>query len=179
MFNSRRPKRVPRDAWKELKSTWELHHFTPGPLNNCKLWKMQRYGVRRGVVILTCKNWLGKTKELIIIVIRSLYRRPDLFNFDDLETSSTRARLEGSFKMAEKYFGVPRYLDSSGEWWDGRKLTEWGKGKMLLISWNWTYCLGKKLEYLSFLLVMRSSSRKYKHWEWTSNQTYILHALLL
>ncbi|XP_044178177.1 utrophin-like isoform X1 [Acropora millepora] len=39
--------------------------------------------------------------------------RPDLFNFDDLETTSTHARLESSFKMAEKYFGVPRYLDSS------------------------------------------------------------------
>lgn len=39
--------------------------------------------------------------------------RPDLFNFDDLETTSTHVRLESSFKMAEKYFGVPRYLDSS------------------------------------------------------------------
>ena len=49
------------------------------------------------------------------MIILSLYRRPDLFNFDDLETTSTHARLESSFKMAEKYFGVPRYLDSSGE----------------------------------------------------------------
>jgi len=49
------------------------------------------------------------------MIILSLSRRPDLFNFDDLETTSTHARLESSFKMAEKYFGVPRYLDSSGE----------------------------------------------------------------
>lgn len=38
--------------------------------------------------------------------------RPELFHFDDLEKASTRARLENCFKMAEKHFGVPRYLDS-------------------------------------------------------------------
>lgn len=39
--------------------------------------------------------------------------RPDLFNFDELENVPTRTRLDNSFKMAEKHFGVPRYLDSS------------------------------------------------------------------
>ncbi|KAL9968901.1 hypothetical protein ACROYT_G021049 [Oculina patagonica] len=39
--------------------------------------------------------------------------RPELFDFDALQNSSTRARLENSFKMAEKHYGVPRYLDSS------------------------------------------------------------------
>ena len=40
--------------------------------------------------------------------------RPDLFNFDVIVKAQTRTRLENSFKMAEKNFGVPRYLDSAG-----------------------------------------------------------------
>lgn len=40
--------------------------------------------------------------------------RPELFDFDAQQKSSVRARLDNSFKMAEKHFGVPRYLESSG-----------------------------------------------------------------
>ncbi|XP_020601123.1 utrophin-like isoform X3 [Orbicella faveolata] len=39
--------------------------------------------------------------------------RPELFDFDAQQKSSIQARLDNSFKMAEKHFGVPRYLDSS------------------------------------------------------------------
>lgn len=42
--------------------------------------------------------------------------RPGLFDFNAIAQSSTRTRLDNSFKMAEKHFGVPRYLDSTGLW---------------------------------------------------------------
>lgn len=38
---------------------------------------------------------------------------PGLFDFNAIAQSSTRTRLDNSFKMAEKHFGVPRYLDST------------------------------------------------------------------
>ena len=53
-------------------------------------------------------------RTLTFPILHLFLSRPDLFNFDVIVKAQTRTRLENSFKMAEKNFGVPRYLDSAG-----------------------------------------------------------------
>ena len=59
---------------------------------------------------------------LTFLMLQLFLSRPDLFNFDVIVKTHTRARLESSFKMAEKNFGVPRYLDSAGVYFDKKYL---------------------------------------------------------
>lgn len=75
-----------------------------------------------------------------------LFYRPELFDFDAQQNSSIQARLDNSFKMAEKHFGVPRYLDSSGLFIYCFILNKfWNKIYIQGISWRLSlaqlYCL--------------------------------------